>query len=187
MGTLKEEGAADISKRDECKLEYKNVASKVGDIDWKIEKNEAKIDKLQGLIQKRTAEKEKTIADIDEVKEQIKEMTAQREDEHADFQHAKSEDQSAIELLVMAKAKLSSFYDKNAKLGKIQGSSQGLDLLEEPVFERSADAAPDADFSGKGSRKGSAKGIVSILTMVIEDLNDEVTNGMKAEASTQLD
>jgi len=59
--------------------------------------------------------------------------------------------------------------------------------VQEPVFEKSADQAPDADFSGKGSRKGEAKGIVSILSMVIEDLQDEVANGMKAEASTQLE
>ena len=43
-------------------------------------------------------------------------------------------------------------------------------LLQEPVFKVSADQAPDASFSGKGSHKGESKGIVSILTMIIEDL-----------------
>lgn len=78
---------------------------------------------------------------------------------------------------------------KNAvALGPIQGSVKGLFLeSKEPVFDVSADQAPDADFSGKGKRKNESKGIVQMLTMIIEDLDDEIKNGMKAEEGAQLE
>merc|ERR1719434_423771 len=65
ISTLKEEDAADIAKRDQCTEEYKNIDSKVADISWKIEKNVAKIDKLESQIEASTKAKEVTIEDID--------------------------------------------------------------------------------------------------------------------------
>merc|ERR1712228_684440 len=55
-----------------------------------------------------------------------------------------------------------------------------------PDFEVGEFDAPDADFSGKGKRKNESKGIVQLLTSLIEDLNDEVKNGMADEAASQL-
>jgi len=47
---LKAEEAADIVDRDDCKESFKNIESNVKDMDWKIEKNVAKIDKLEKII-----------------------------------------------------------------------------------------------------------------------------------------
>merc|ERR1719379_1718851 len=58
-------------------------------------------------------------------------------------------------------------------MGEVQGSTK---LLQ--------DDAPDATFSSAGSRKGQNKGIVSILTMLKEDLQDEIKNAAKEEAAT---
>ena len=41
--------------------EYQKVASTVGDLKWKIEVNDATIDKLEALIATRTAEKERPL------------------------------------------------------------------------------------------------------------------------------
>merc|ERR1719297_76431 len=59
-------------------------------------------------------------------------------------------------------------------------------MLQQPEFNVSADEAPDAIFSKKGHRKNEAKGIVQIMTMIIEDVNDEIKNDMKAEENAQL-
>merc|ERR1719428_1824411 len=56
---------------------------------------------------------------------------------------------------------------------------------EAPTFEVSPDQAPDASFSSAGKSSGESKGIVSIMTMIKEDLDDEVTNGVKTEEETQ--
>jgi len=188
MVTLKEEGAADIAKRDQCKEEYLNTDSRTADLEWKIKNNIAKIDKLQGLIDKNTAEKEETIALIEETQKHIEELLATRTAENQAFLQAKADDEGAIELLTAAKEALSKFYTNNdVKMGEIQGSVKLLQKKEEPVFEVSEDQAPDAEFSGKGKRKNESKGILSILTMIIEDLGDEIKQGQKDEESQQLE
>merc|ERR1719197_2467800 len=81
---------------------------------------------------------------------------------------------------------MSAFY-KNNKIdqGEIQGAAQAL--VQEPVFEVSADQAPDATFTSAGKSGGESKGIVSIMTMIKEDLEDEISNGVKDEGETQAE
>jgi predicted nucleic acid-binding Zn-ribbon protein len=186
--TLKDEEAADIAKRDQCKDEYQNIASTVADLNWKIEKNEAKIDKLEQLIALREAEKAKTIEDIKVVITQIGEMENVRQEENRAFLQAKSDDEQAIDLLEQAKDALISYFKKNdVALGPVQGSVKGLEFAQQPEFQISEDQAPDATFSHKGKRKNESKGIVQIMTMLIEDLQDEIKNGIKDEEAAQLD
>jgi len=182
---LKDEGQSDIDKRDQCKSEFQNSASVIKETKWMIEKNDAKIAKLDGLIQLRTEQKMKTIEEINELMAQLAQMKADREAENEAFLFAKKEDMASIDLLNAAREAMSKFYVKQGvDMGPIQGS---VKLLQEPVFKVSADQAPDASFSGKGSHKGESKGIVSILTMIIEDLDDEIKNGMKAEEEAQVE
>jgi len=186
--TLKEENDADIAKRDQCKDEYQKIESTVKDVNWKIEKNEAKIDKLTKLIQLRTEQLAKTFEQINEVEAHMKAITEERNAENAAFLKAKEEDQQAIDLLMAARDAMAKFYKKNdIAMGPIQGSVKGVFAQQEPEFSVSADQAPDAVFSDKSKRKGESKDIVSILTYIIEDLNDEIKNGMKGEEEAQVD
>merc|ERR1719252_116842 len=66
-------------------------------------------------------------------------------------------------------------------MGEVQGS---VNLLQIQSSE-SQDPPPDASFSDAGKSKGESKGIVSILTMLKEDCEDEIANGVKAEAEDQ--
>jgi len=164
--------------------QYQKIESKVKKTEWLIEKNEAQIEKLEALIEKLKKEKEDTLEAIKQVKEDIKAMKKTRKEENEEFLKAKKDDQDAIKLLVEARKFLKDYYEKNKiPLGKVQ---DGSFMQQGPEFEVPEDQAPDADFSGKGSRKGQAKGIVSLMTMIIEDLNDEIKNGMTAEEQAQL-
>merc|ERR1719181_1664400 len=113
-------------------------------------------------------------------------MTDERKQENQAFLNAKKDDENAVDLLEQAKKALASYYKKNGiEIGEIQGSVKLLQ--DEPVFERSADDAPDATFSAKGHRKGQSKNILSLLSYIIEDLEDEVSNGKKGEAKSQME
>merc|ERR1719261_1673111 len=81
---------------------------------------------------------------------------------------------------------MSAFY-KNNKIdqGEIQGAAQAL--VQEPVFEVSADQAPDSTFTSAGKSGGEAKGILSTMTMIKEDLEDEIANGIKSEETEQME
>jgi len=190
---LTEENDADIAKRDQCKDEYQKIESTAKDLNWKIEKNEAKIEKLTKLIELRTQQLAETVASIEEVDLHMKTITEERTAENAAFLKAKNEDQQAIDLLMEARKAFTAFYAKNKiEMGPIQGSVKGAAFAQvfgsqEPEFAVSDDQAPDAVFNEKGARKGESKGIVSILTMIIEDLNDEIKNGMKNEEASQVD
>merc|ERR1712226_1005345 len=147
----------------------------MGDLSWKIKKNEAKIDKLEKLIAMHTEEKLKTIDEIESVTAQMEAMTKQRNQENEAFLAAKKDDQDAIALLEAARDALSKYYKKNKiEMGPIQGSVKGA-LVQKP-FAVSEDQAPDATFSNKGSRKNETKGVLQLMTMLIEDLQDEIKN-----------
>jgi ribosomal protein S15P/S13E len=178
MQNLRDEETADIKKRDECKDKFQEIASTVADLEWKIEKNEAKIDKLAKLIAEHQAERAKTIEEIESVETQMEAMTKQRKQENEAFKNAKKDDQDAIALLEAAKDAISKYYKENKiEMGPVQ-------LLQKP-FAVSEDQAPDATFSDSGSRKGETKGVISLMTMLIEDLQDEIKNDTKEEAATQ--
>merc|ERR1719421_1462423 len=149
---LKDEEQSDIAKRDECKDEYTKSASDIAQLEWEIEKNLAKIHKLESLIKMREEEKIEALHQIVVTKEDIDQMEEQRKEENTAFLEAKSD-------LEAAKKALGAYYKKEKiALGPIQGSIKGIDLAQEPVFRISEDQAPAATFSHKGSRKGESKG-----------------------------
>merc|ERR1719240_2341770 len=122
--------------------------------------------------------------------EDLKEMKEDREAEHAAFLQAKEDDENAIELLTQAIGHLSSYMDANAvDMGPLQSGRQAgigfIQTAKEPEFAVSEDQAPEAAFAGKDDNKQESKGIVSILTMLKEDLQDEMTNGIKADEASE--
>jgi len=190
IATLLKEGAADMEKRDQCLSEYQKIKSKVADIEWLITKNDAAIDKLERLIEELSAAKAKTVEEIAEVENQMSIMKKERKAENDNFKNGKTDDQKAIELLTKAKDFLTSYFDKNSiDVGEIQsGRQEGVEMLQQgPEFEISEDQAPDAEFSDAGHRKLETKGVISILSSIIEDLGDEIRNAMEAEAAAQVE
>merc|ERR1719217_1220291 len=183
--TLKDEEADDIKQRDWCKEEYHLNSEEKIDLKWKIKNNDAMIVKLTEIIDKLIEEIDITVKEIEATKANIKQMEEERKAEHEEFQVAKSDDEAAIALLEKARDVLSSYYKKNeVDMGPVQGS---MKLLQGPEFEISQDQAPDATFSDKGKRKNESKGIISIITMLLEDLKAEVSNGVKDEVAAQTE
>merc|ERR1719487_1937589 len=137
MKTLKDEAADDAAKRDQCNKENQQINRNLGKLDWKIKNNEAKIDKLEKLIELRTQEREDTLQKIKETKAYIKQITDERKKENEAYLAAKKDDKDAIALLEKARDAMAKFYKE-----------QGISLLtKEPEFARSADDAPDASLS----------------------------------------
>jgi len=186
LATLEKEGADDLAKKTQCLDEYQEIDKTVSDLDWQIKNNLAKIAKLDKLIELRTKEKADTIEKIKETNKYIADINKERKEEHDAYNEAKADDEAAVKLLEEAKAVFVKFYkEQGIKMGPIQGSVKFLQ--EEPVFERSADDAPDATFSNKGNNKGASKGIISLFQYIIEDLNDELTNEKAAEEKSQAE
>jgi hypothetical protein len=181
--TLKKEDKEDIEQRDECKENYHELAQSKAEIEWLIKKNEAAIVKIEGTIEKITESIEDTEKAISDTKKELEDMEKERTEENEAFIQAKEDDQAAIKLLEQAIEALSGYYKNNKiEMGPVQGSAKGL--LQEPEFDK-GDQAPDAEFKKKGHRKNQSKGIISIMTMIKEDLEDEIKAGIKSEVEAQ--
>merc|ERR1719181_2107924 len=184
MATLKEEEKGDIEQRDWCKEETFKNEQEASRYEYKIERTDAKIMKLTSKREELESTLTATVQSILATKDDISAMEDARKEQHAAFESAKSDDEGAVKLLAAAIESMTAFY-KNNKIdqGEIQGAAQAL--IQQPTFEVSADQAPDASFSSAGKSGGESKGIVSIMTMIKEDLEDEIANGVKDEAETQ--
>jgi len=173
LKTLKSEEKADIVHRDWCKEETFKNENEASRYEYKIHKTEARETKLKAQLESLETLLGKTIDEIGETNTSIKDMEDERKAEHDAFETAKADDEGAIKLLEQAVESLSSFYRNNPPT-----------LLQQP---RGEDEPPAADFTDSNKSKGENKGIVAILEMLKEDLEAEVTNGIKSESESHAD
>merc|ERR1719321_2283053 len=174
---IKEEEKADIDQKDWCKEEKHKNEQEASRFEYKIEKTDGHIGRLRVKVEELEAMLTETINGILNTKKDIKKMEESRIAEHNAYEQAKSDDEGAVKLLGMAIGALGSFAKNNPAAAA---------LLQQPTFEVSPDQAPDASFSSANKRSGASGGIVSIMTMLKEDLEDEITNGVKAEMENQM-
>lgn len=171
------EGEADHEEKEWCKEETHKNEQEAARYEYKIEKVSGKLMRLQTKLTELESTLQKTIEEIVQTKEDLKEMTSTRKSDHKAFEVAKADDKAAVLLLGKAIDAMSQFYKNN--------KAALLALERQPVFDR-GDAAPDATFSKASSGSSEAGGILSIMTMLKEDLEAEITNGIKAEEEDQF-
>merc|ERR1719387_2358683 len=176
METIKEEEKADIRQKDWCKDEIHKNEQEAARYEYKVEKEDALIGRMKAKLDEMEQTLVKTIEEIQSTKKDIEQMEDERKAEHAEYEEAKKDDEGAVALLTNAIEALGSFYKNNPAAA----------LLQQPEFERSPDLAPDATFSKAGKSSGESKGILSIMTMLKEDLEDEITNAVKMEKENQF-
>jgi predicted nucleic acid-binding Zn-ribbon protein len=183
---LKDEQEDDNKKKTQCNDEYQDIAKTSADLSWKIEKNEARIEKLQATIEKKQEEKAATEKAIEDVKQEIKDMVAERKAAKEAYDEAKKDDEDAIKMLNQAKDALQEFYKKHKIDSALAALIQGRDPTDDKLYTNrdrilQGDSAPDATFSGKGSRGIQSKGISELLQSIIEGLEDEIRVQDKVE------
>jgi len=171
LDTLKTEEKADITHRDWCKEETFKNEQEASRYEYKVSKTEAHEVKLTNQLEELEATLSKTVEEISATKDEIKQMEDERKEEHEAFKTAKEDDEGAVKLLEKAIESLSAFY-KNNPPEFIQ--------KEDPEFG-DEDTPPDATFTDKNKSSGESKGIVGIMTMLKEDLEAEISNGIKNE------
>jgi len=168
---LKAEEKADINHRDWCKEETFKNENEASRYEYKIRKTEAHEVKLQGRLEELESLLTKTIEEIGQTNDEIKEMEDERVAEHEAFEQAKSDDEGAIKLMEKAIESLSAFYRNNPPAAALMQKQKPDE-----------DDPPPSDFSDANKSKGENKGIVAIMEMLKEDLEAEITNGIKSES-----
>jgi len=185
INQLAAEQSDDESRVKSCTDQFHEIDSAVAALDWKMENNNATLDKLGRLIDAKGKEKDALIEEMTKTQVDIKSMEVERTGENGEFTQAKTDDQKAIELLEKALTALQAYYAKNGiELGPLEGGRAAL--VQKKRDDEPDEPAPEAKFSDKGKSKGESKGIVAILKTIIEDLETEISDGKKAEESAQL-
>eukprot|EP00927_Polykrikos_kofoidii_P078131 TRINITY_DN749_c0_g1_i1.p1 TRINITY_DN749_c0_g1~~TRINITY_DN749_c0_g1_i1.p1 ORF type:complete len:726 (+),score=159.77 TRINITY_DN749_c0_g1_i1:62-2239(+) len=180
---LQQETQADTEEADHCTAYFHNSTLQKEDLDWKIKKNDARIERLEETVAAQETERTSVETDITAVQTDINQTTAARSEAHQRFLEAKQDDEKAITLLQQASALLAEYYEQHGF--DVNGTKASLLRLREP--NDSLEALPEAKFSDKGSRSLDAKGIVSMLAMIVEDLQAEKALAIRTEEADQVD
>merc|ERR1719388_141978 len=187
---LEKEQKDDFDHKDWCKEETFKNEQEASRYEYKIEKLNGQIAKFRAHVEELEAARTSTIEQIRQTRDDIEQMEDERKAAFAVYQEKRADDEGAVALLKAAIESLSSFYKNNKTgMGEVQGSINFLQAGRQtgPEFAVSADQAPDSSFTSAGKSTGQAKGIISTITMIKEDLEDEISNGIKDEEESQAE
>jgi chromosome segregation ATPase len=179
MEVLRAEEQDDIKHRDRCQRSENKNGNEMEDLNSGIEKKGASIDRMKdeaGTTKEKIADLE---AQIKATKADMDELLELRNKDSADFKRQLKDDAASVKLLEEAIIALSKFYKKN----KIPLSL----AQQEPEYTVDPDKAPDTKWSGDdyGGRKSENEGIISMLSMLQEDLEKEMKVGREEDAASQ--
>jgi len=165
---LRAEEKADIEHRDWCESEKKSAEFKNENLQYdqeqltqKIERAEGQKAELEEEVQKTNTEKNETLALMEDAK-----MT--RIAENSAFQQALKDDADAVMLIGKAIQTLSRVY------GFVQKRADGAGHKKAGQPEYDEDSAPETFSGDYGGRKSEGTGILSILSMIKEDIQKEM-------------
>merc|ERR1719401_2118196 len=180
IAKLRKEESDDNAHRDRCQGAEGKNKNDMEDLNSGIAKAEGEVTRLedeQNTTLDEIANLEKQTA---ETEQEIKAMTEMREQENAEFKEALEYDKKAIKLIEMTIERLKHFYKSN-----------GIPLLlvagaQDPEYTVDADKPPQVSWNANYTgTQGETHGIVEILEMLAEDLQNEIDKGREMDAEAQ--
>merc|ERR1719506_2045861 len=179
IGDLRSEEQDDVDHRDWCQEHENKFTNQAEDLEYKVGQTEALIERLEAKSGELETAIAATEAEILQTQETMAEALATRNEENTDFKNALKDDTDAVALLASALDALTSFY-KNNKL------PIGLVQKKQPEYAVDPDKAPDTGFDKPyGGRSSETGGITGIISMIKEDLENEIKEAKTAEANAQ--
>jgi predicted nucleic acid-binding Zn-ribbon protein len=180
IAAIRKEEAEDVAAKQSCDEMEGKANAKKADLQGEIDHITNRITKLNTRISSAQQEIVDTDGDIDAQKQLMENAIADRNAEHEDFVAALKDDEAAVKLLEQARNALAA-YEKNNK--------DALSMLQkhkrDPEYTVDQDKAPDASFSSGKSHDTESKGIVGIIEMIKEDLENEIKQEKQKEADDQ--
>merc|ERR1719251_585773 len=210
---LGEEQTDDDHKKEYCALQFDDSDDKKKALERTIAGEESSIASSKEAIATLTQEMAALEAGIAALDKAVAEATAQRKDENAEFKALIASDGAAQELLAFAKNRLNKFY--NPKLykpppktelsaedrtfssmggtlttvapGGIAGT--GIAVLAQVSMhtQKDAPAPPPETWGAYTTKSEESTGVISMIDLLIKDLEKEMTEAETAEKDSQAD
>jgi len=175
IAILRQEEADDIKQRDLCERQQNKNKNTKEDLEYDINKAKATLKRLEDDATELGLKMKALEGDMTNAQKNMKAMKDMRGEEYDEFTQAVKDDTTAVDLIEQAIVKLSGFYN-------------GADKKKASLVQKRAEPMPETSWQGgdyKG-RQGEGQGIISILTLLKEDIESEIKVSRKDDAESQV-
>jgi len=197
VSTLKTEQTDDANKKEYCAAQLDSVEDNAKKLALTISDTETAITSAEEGISKVTEEIAALEAGIKDLDKQVAEATVQRKEENEDSKSLVQSNAAAKELLLFAKNRLNKFY--NPKLynppAKVELSTAGgieRDFASAAVLaqvsahrQRQHVEPPPATWDAYAKKSEENTGVISMIDLLVADLDKEVTEAEVEEKNSQ--
>jgi hypothetical protein len=181
---LRKEGKADIEHRDRCQGAENKNTNDMEDLNHEIDKSGKSIERMEDEAKTLQGEIDTLKIQIGETEDELKKQLDLRNNEVALFRQALKDDADGVQILAETIAALSKFYKRNKIPMELRQKGK-----DEPEYTNDPDKAPETIWEGAnyGGRKDETTGIIAILGMLREDLENEMKIGREEDAENEAE
>jgi len=188
---LGEEQVSDDDKRAYCEKELDENEDKHKELERDVSDLTKTIDETEEDISTLSDEIESLVAGIKALDKSVSDATTNRKEENKEYKDTMAANTAAKELLKKAKKRLNKFY--NPKMASALQQTATTLVQVESHLQRSGDAGagapppPPETFGPYTKKGGESTGVVSMVDMLISDLDKEMTEMEVEEKDAQAD
>jgi len=179
---LKAEQLDDDRKKDYCVKELDLADDKKKDLERAVAKEHNFILTTKEAIATVIDEIEALKAGITKLDRSVGEATYQRKKENEEYKEVMQADVAAKELLTFAKKRLNKFYNPK----EAEGGSAAAAFVQLSA-RKDAPAPPPETFGAYSKKAGESGGVISMITLLINDLDKDITEADTEEKDAQTD
>jgi chromosome segregation ATPase len=199
VATLKKEQADDDGKKEYCTAELDTSDDKKKSLEKLITDTDAAIASAEEGIATLTEEIAALKDAIVALDKSVAEATSQRKDENADYKELMASNTAAKELLQMAENRLNQFYNPKAFKAAAKVERSSMDAISQDVGGaalvqisehrrlRGAPPPPPETFGAYTKKTEENGGVMAMITLLIKDLDTEMTEAETSEKDSQAD
>jgi len=193
IAAIATEQSDDDKKKDFCNAEIhkteqeeKAVQGEVSDISADIEEKEDNLATVTAEI----AALQKGVADLDK---SVAQATEQRKEEHIEYADTSASNQAALELIAMAKNRMSKFYAPSQYIApptttEVDNVAQPYSFIQSSSRVLRADPGPaPATFDGEYKKSGASVGVMAMMDQMVKDVTLDIQESKHDEADAQKD
>jgi len=186
VANLKTEQSDDDMKKEYCNKQFDFADDKKKGLEHSVSSLETEIAKAEETIATIKDDIKSLNEGIVALDKSVAEATEQRKEENSDFTELMGSNSAAVELLKFAKNRLNKFY--NPKLAQIQYKAPAV-LADISAHHQNKEAPPPppataAAYSAKSEESG---GVISMIDLMVKDVNKEMTEANANEKNAQGD
>merc|ERR1712032_966215 len=184
IAELKQEQQDDNDKKEYCEKQFDLADDKKKSLERAEKDAENAIAKAKEAIETLTDEIKALEAGIKELDKSVVESTEQRKEENQEFKALMAADTKAKEILKFAKKRLNKFY--NPTLALAQGEDSFADIGTHGRA-RAAPGPPPDTWDAYAKKSDESTNVVSMIDVLIADLDKEMTEAKTDEKNGQED